>query len=109
MRHVLEPEDGLGHGFIMGFVEGETLGGRIVRSEAFAGARTFLARQCGEILARIHTMDPDDVPAACAARRRPSWSSSTSATYRRRAWPRPVFDLAFRWLDAHCPPPTRAK
>jgi aminoglycoside phosphotransferase (APT) family kinase protein len=104
VRHVLTPEDGLGHGFIMGFVEGETLGGRIVRSEELAGARTFLARQCGEVLARIHTMNPDDFP-----RLRRSTPAELveqyRATYRASNWPRPVFDLAFRWLDAHCPPP----
>jgi aminoglycoside phosphotransferase (APT) family kinase protein len=104
VRHVLEPEDGLGHGFIMAFVEGETLGGRIVRSEELAHARTFLARQCGEVLARIHTMNPDDFP-----RLRRSTPAELveqyRATYRAANWPRPVFDLAFRWLDAHCPPP----
>ena len=62
VRHVLAPDDGLGHGFIMEFVEGETLGGRIVRSEALAPARVFLARQCGEVLAKVHTMDPDAFP-----------------------------------------------
>ena len=104
VRHVLTPDDGLGHGFIMGFVEGETLGGRIVRSGDLAGARTFLARQCGEVLARIHTMNPDDFP-----RLRRSTPAELveqyRATYRASNWPRPVFDLAFRWLDAHCPPP----
>ncbi|HEY5008556.1 MAG TPA: phosphotransferase family protein [Caulobacteraceae bacterium] len=104
VRHVLEPQDGLGHGFIMGFVEGETLGGRIVRSEDLAQARTFLARQCGEVLARIHTMNPDDFP-----RLRRSTPAELveqyRAAYRAANWPRPVFDLAFRWLDAHCPPP----
>ncbi len=36
VRHVLTPDDGLGHGFIMDFVDGETLGGRIVRDPRFA-------------------------------------------------------------------------
>ena len=104
VRHVLEPQDGLGHGFIMEFIEGETLGGRIVRSPELEPARAFLARQCGEVLARVHTMDPDAFP---------NLRRSTPAElvaqyhdiYRGTGWPRPVFDLAFRWLDAHCPPP----
>ena len=58
----LDAVRGLGRGFLMGFVQGETLGGRIARGEAFAHTRTFLARQCGEVLARIHTMNPDDFP-----------------------------------------------
>ena len=104
VRWVLTPEDGLGRGFIMGFVEGETLGGRIARGEAFAHTRTFLARQCGEILARIHTMNPDEFPNL--RRADPAeLVNQYREIYRATAWPRPVFELAFRWLDDHCPPP----
>ncbi len=101
---VLAPEDGLGHGFIMSFVEGETLGGRIARGEAFAHARTFLARQCGEILARIHTLDPDEFPDL--RRLTPAGLvAQYKDIYRASGWPRPVFEMAFRWLEDHCPPP----
>ena len=103
VRHVLTPEDGLGHGFIMEFVEGETLGGRIVRAEALAPARAILARQCGEILARIHTMNPDGFP--MLRRATPAeLIEQYHAVYRASNWPRPVLDLAFRWLRAQCPP-----
>ncbi|MEP6967611.1 MAG: phosphotransferase family protein [Pseudomonadota bacterium] len=104
VRHVLEPDDDLGHGFIMGFVEGETLGGRIARGDALAAARPGLARQCGEIMARIHTLDPDEFPTlrrSTAAR----LVSQYEEAYRASSWPRPVFELAFRWLAGHCPPP----
>lgn len=104
VRYVLEPDDGLGHGFLMSFVEGETLGGRIVKSPELAGARTFLARQCGEILARLHTMDPDAFPRL--KRATPAeLVAQYKAVYATSDWPRPVFDLAFRWLEANCPPP----
>ena len=63
IRHVLEPGDDLGRGFVMGFVDGETLGGRIAKGEALASARPRLARQCGEILARVHRIDPGEFPA----------------------------------------------
>ena len=101
---VLTPEDGLGRGFIMGFVEGETLGGRIARSEALAPARPFLARQCGEILARIHTLDPADFPTL--RRFTPAEQiAQYNQAYRATDWPRPVFEIALRWLEDHCPPP----
>src|SRR5262252_3931733 len=48
VRLVLEDDDGLGPGFIVDRIEGETIGGRIVRSERFAAARESMARQCGE-------------------------------------------------------------
>ena len=41
----------------MQWLEGETLGARIVRSDALADIRPQLARQCGEILAKIHAVD----------------------------------------------------
>ena len=43
----------------MEWLDGETLGARIVRGEEFAAIRPRLARQCGEILARIHAIDLD--------------------------------------------------
>jgi aminoglycoside phosphotransferase (APT) family kinase protein len=101
--HVLEPDDGLGHGFIMAFVEGETLGGRIVRQEAFAEARTFLARQCGEILARVHTIDPAPFPTLRRQTPR-QLIEQYHTSYKASGWPRPVLDLAFRWLFERCPP-----
>ncbi|MGH7933709.1 MAG: phosphotransferase family protein [Candidatus Binataceae bacterium] len=54
---ILEPADGLGHGYLTERVDGETLGARIVRDQQFAAARTVMARQCGEILAAIHSIE----------------------------------------------------
>jgi aminoglycoside phosphotransferase (APT) family kinase protein len=106
VRHVLAADDDLGHGFIMGFIEGETLGGRIARGDALAAARPALARQCGDILARIHTVDPAAFPKL--RRSTPAglvgqWEEA----YRASAWPRPVFELTLRWLHDHSPPPGR--
>jgi aminoglycoside phosphotransferase (APT) family kinase protein len=106
VRHVLEPADGLGRGFIMGFVEGETLGGRIVKAEALAPARAILAHQCGEILARIHAIDPaafPTLPVLAPVDLVDQWQ----AVYRAAEHPRPVFELAFRWLAQNCPPPPK--
>jgi aminoglycoside phosphotransferase (APT) family kinase protein len=102
--YVLAPEDGLGHGFLMGFVEGETLGGRIARSEALAGARVGLARQCGEILARLHAMDAAAFPTLRRAGAAELLAQYRDG-YRATDHPRPVFEAALRWLEAHCPPP----
>ncbi|TRW15303.1 phosphotransferase family protein [Glacieibacterium frigidum] len=99
VRLVLGEGDGLGQGFVMDFVEGETLGGRIVRAPP-AG----LARQCGAILARIHALDPGDFP-TLARRSTVELVDQWRAVYRAAAWPRPVFEVALRWLDSHRPPP----
>jgi len=104
VRHVLKAEDGLGSGFVMDFVEGETLGGRIVKSQTFAQTRETLGRHCGEILAKVHSIDPAQFPAL------PSFSprellKQWEDTYHSTHWPRPVFVCAFRWLFESCPPP----
>ena len=55
--HVLTPADGLGDGFIMQWLDGITLGARVVRSPELEAIRPRLAHLCGEILARIHAVD----------------------------------------------------
>lgn len=55
--YVLVEADELGHGFIMQWLEGEALGAKIARAPEFEQIREKLAFQCGEILARIHTID----------------------------------------------------
>jgi len=101
--HVLAPEDGLGLGFIMEFVAGETLGGRIVKAASLAGARDRLAYSCGQILARIHSIDSGAFPTL--ARQTPAdLIEQWRAGYRRDSVRRPVFDLAFHALSAICPP-----
>ena len=105
VRHVLTQQDRMGHGYIMEFVEGETLGGRIARDPRFADVRPRLARQCGEILALIH-----GIPEAKAPPLKRSGPADLIAqlrgTYEATGWPRPVFELAFRWLTDNCPPAT---
>lgn len=99
--YALTPGDGLGAGYFMEHVDGEALGGRIVRDEAFAAVRPTLARRCGEILARIHALPPAglDLPASGAR----EVIDALERHHRLEDWPRPVFELAFQWLKAHAP------
>ena len=60
--YVLTPADGIGDGYLMDYVEGEGLGHRIVRSEAFAAIRPELPFQIGGVLARIHGVDTALLP-----------------------------------------------
>jgi aminoglycoside phosphotransferase (APT) family kinase protein len=102
VRHVLREQDGLGRGFIMDRVSGETIPRKILRDDAFAGARTKLAAQAGTILAGIHALDRSSLPGL----RLVTVSSELAALadeYRSFDWPRPVFDLALRWLCDHVP------
>jgi aminoglycoside phosphotransferase (APT) family kinase protein len=103
--YVLEPGDELGAGFIMEWLEGETLGQRIVRADRFSAVRPGLARECGEILGRIHALDWDaaglgeDLPTVePAALVDETWSS-----YRELNVPVPMIDYTWRWLKDNLP------
>jgi aminoglycoside phosphotransferase (APT) family kinase protein len=102
--HVLQPADDLGTGFIMLRVEGETIARKILRDTAFADARPRLARQLGGIAAGIHGIAPARLP-----KLRAMTSGDEIAELRREVrgfgWPRPVFELALRWLADHDPGP----
>ena len=104
--HVLQPRDELGTGFIMARVEGETIPRKILRDAQFADGAS----------------DPG------APDRQGRWPASTAWTlaqlpelrrmtaakeidelerdYRSFDWPRPVFELALRWLRDHDPGPS---
>ena len=104
--HLLQPEDDLGTGFVMQRVEGESIARKILRDELFAKARPLLARQLGRIAAGIHGL-----PRAQLPRLREMTAAKEIAEltreYRGFNWPRPVFDLALRWLGRHDPGPPK--
>ena len=104
--HVLRPQDELGTGFVMARVAGETIPRKILRDEQFAQARPKLARQLGEILARIHGLELRQLP---ELRRMTAAKEITELErdYRSFDWPRPVFELALRWLRDRDPGPSQ--
>ena len=100
--YVLQPKDGLGTGFIMERVEGETIPRKILRDDQFAQARPKLARQLGKVLATIHGLALPQLP---ELRRMTAAKeiAELERDYRSFDWPRPVFELALRWLRDHDP------
>jgi aminoglycoside phosphotransferase (APT) family kinase protein len=100
---LLEPDDGLGSGFVMERIEGETIPRRILRDETYAAARPLLARQSGEQAARIHALDPARLPAlpVQGARHQISLYRGYLDGF---GEPHPAFELGLRWLAEHAPP-----
>lgn len=99
---VLPPDGPLGEGYLMSRVEGETIPRRFLREPRFARAREGLARQCGEILARLHAIPREEVP---PLRMAPAAIELEDYVQRHRSygWPKPVFELAVRWLRERAP------
>jgi aminoglycoside phosphotransferase (APT) family kinase protein len=107
VRAVLAPDDGLGRGFLMDRLPGETRPKRLLRDPAYATARARVLADCGRALATLHA-----VPAAALPPLRVSSAAAELALWERRwrrhAGARPAFELALRWLHDHLPdPPAR--
>ncbi len=98
-----EPEDGLGEGHITGFVAGETLGRKIVADRRFDTVRPRLARQCGQVLARIHTIPMEATPLTTADAQ--GELDRYEAIYRSSGAERPILELALQHLRRNLPPP----
>ena len=103
--YVLVPEDGLGEAFIMEWMDGETLGARIVRSEALAAVRPQLAYQCGQIMARIHAVDLErtGLSKILDTMTPEELVDQTWDRYKELNTPQPMIDYAGRWLKDHLP------
>ncbi len=102
---VLRPEDGLGAGFFMEWISGETLGGKIARAPEFAEVRKTLARQCGEILARLHAVDvkASGLDAMLEVLSPEAFVQRTYERYLLLGTPQPMIDFAARWLLGNLP------
>ncbi|MCW2665289.1 MAG: phosphotransferase family protein [Frankiales bacterium] len=93
--------DVLGAPFIISkFVPGETLARRILRDDAYAQIRPHLAAQCGDLLARIHSVPLDSVPGLASAD--PLQRSREGLDT--LGWSSPTLELALRWLERTRPP-----
>ncbi|EED34025.1 aminoglycoside phosphotransferase [gamma proteobacterium NOR5-3] len=109
IHYVLQPADGLGTGFLMDWVSGETLGQRIVRAEELADVRPRLARECGQILARIHALNwqTSELAQALPQVSPTALVTETWETYRDLQVPVPMVDYCYRWLIDNAPRQSR--
>ena len=106
--HVLNVDDDLGPGFLMQRVEGETIARKILRDAQFADVRPKLARQLGGIAAGIHGLPRAKLP-QLKQRTASEEIGELAREYRSLNWPKPVFELALRWLRDNDPgPPAEA-
>ena len=102
VAHICAPQDGLGPAYIMDFIEGETIARKILRDDAFSGARDMLPAQCGALLAKLHSLpvaELPDLPVSDAA----GELAKYTGFLRDYGHPHPVFELAIKWLSDHLP------
>jgi len=103
--HVLDDEDDLGDGFIMQWLDGVTLGARVVRSPELDEIRPRLAYMCGEVVARIHAIDlhTSGLGEKLSVLSPGEYVEQTWERYRLFDTPQPMIDYAGRWLNEHLP------
>ena len=89
----------IGEGYVMEAIPGETIPRKILRDVKFATAREKLPFEIGKSLAKIHQTKLDDLKALDQV----TFSDSLEKlfqVYLSFNQPQPVFDLAFKWLEA---------
>jgi aminoglycoside phosphotransferase (APT) family kinase protein len=95
-------------GMLMGFVEGTSVGPRILKKPEYEGARGRLTVQLAEALAGIHSIDPADLDGVLPA------PAGDPALVQLEEWerqldeigePLPAVELGLRWLRANAPDP----
>ena len=99
VRYVLTPEDGVGHGYVMDRLQGETIARKILRDPEFDAVRPQLARQCGVILARIHQVHIEPLRDTLVVIDGPTQLRRYRDLYDAYDYPHPIFEFAFKWLE----------
>ena len=87
-------------GMVMARVDGETVARRILRDDAFAGARSALTAQLAEFLAGLHGIDVGSVPGLPV----PDALAYLEEMYAGVDDVSPTFATALRWLQRNRPP-----
>jgi aminoglycoside phosphotransferase (APT) family kinase protein len=103
VRFVLAFDDGLGTGFVMDRVEGETVARRILRDDEYADARPRLAAQCAEQAARIHAVPTASLPDTLPTLGPHEQLDQYRAVLDGFGEPHPAFELGLRRLARDAP------
>jgi aminoglycoside phosphotransferase (APT) family kinase protein len=99
---VSAPDSEIGEAYVMGRLEGETLGKRIARDPPFEAVRPGLAAQCGRALAAIHSIPLEGLPELVTSSALTELEKYESV-YRGAGAERPVFEAAIRFLKDRAP------
>ncbi len=97
----LEPEDGIGSGFVMRALPGTPNPKEILAMEGASG----LLKQAARDLARIHSLKPDDLPSAVPVMDYREAAADLRAQFEEAGGDRPIIALGLKWMEDNCPEP----
>jgi len=105
----LHPSDGLGDGYLMEWLQGETMGQRIVKLPELESARENLAFECGQALARIHAIEvPNQLQEVLHSVSPQELVRETWEAYITLETPQPMIDFTAQWLLSNLPPESKS-
>jgi len=98
--YIFDEEDDLGEGYLMDWMEGESVGSKISRGEEFKAIRPVLAKQCGQILGRLHSIDISATGLETVLEKlKPiDYVSQQYKIYKSLKVQRPMIEYVARWL-----------
>ena len=97
-----DESSGFGSGYIMEFIDGETIARKILRDEKYKKIRSSLTFQIGEILSKIHQSDIKQL----AELKKMSFDVALNGlheVYKTFEEPQPIFEYAFNYLAKNSP------
>ena len=102
---VLPAEAGLGRGFIMTRVEGETIAKRIQSKPEFVEARAGFVSDCARELAAIHAISIEGVLRSLPVLEAGDAVATLRTEFGDNGCETPILNLAFAWLERNIPGP----
>lgn len=103
VRGRLNPEDGLGEGFIMTKAEGETLPHKILGNPDFKEAEGKLTVQCARELAAIHRIEMNPLLQSLEYFSPAELIRLQKDKYHEIGGQIPIYEYAFHWLEQNAP------
>ena len=97
----LEPDDGIGSGFVMQALPGTPNPKQILEMEE-PGA---LLKEAARDLARIHSLKREDLPQSVPEMDYPEAIADLRAQFDEAGGDRPIIALGLKWMEDHCPDP----
>ena len=103
--YIFKEEDDLGEGYLMDWMEGESVGSKIAKGEEFKEIRPVLATQCGQILGRLHSIEicANGLEGFLEKLKPIDYVSQQYRIYKSLGIQRPMIEYVARWLFENPP------
>ena len=103
--HIFGPNSDVGAAYAMARLPGDALPHKLFKDANLAPVLDALPEQLAQEMAAIHAITTDSLPRDLPLAGARALIDGYRAAYQNLGERRPIFELAFRWLEDHCPAP----